>query len=135
MSNVHVPDIIDFRDYQRLAMRTESVPTHLGEQAIKEHRIRHAILGFGSEGGEMVDADKRRHAYGKPYDEKNLLEEAGDLCWYLAILLDALGVPLETVLEANIAKLRARYPEKFTQEAALNRDLVNERKVLEDKLE
>ena len=43
-----------------------------------------------------------------------------------------LGVSLEEVCRMNINKLKTRYPEKFTEEAALNRDLNAERKALED---
>lgn len=38
----------------------------------------------------------------------------------------------EDVLQTNINKLKARFPEKFTNELALNRDLDKERKVLEN---
>lgn len=42
------------------------------------------------------------------------------------------GIDFGDMLEININKLKARYPEKFTEEAALNRDLDAEREVLEN---
>jgi hypothetical protein len=63
----------------------------------------------------------------------NLLEEFGDLAWYQAIGIDEAGGSLDKVLDRVIAKLRARYPEKFTSENAINRDLVKERAILEGK--
>lgn len=60
------------------------------------------------------------------------MEECGDLLWYMAIMLDAIGVSFEHVMEANDRKLELRYRDKFTNDAANNRDLDAERKVLED---
>jgi hypothetical protein len=42
-----------------------------------------------------------------------------------------LNIDLEEMLQRNIDKLKARYPEKFTQENALNRNLDVERQILE----
>lgn len=36
------------------------------------------------------------------------------------------------ILETNIKKLQARYPDKFTKDKAINRDLEKERKILEN---
>lgn len=113
-------------EYQIAALRTAPV-------ASADHDLLHAVMGLVTETGELMDALKKQHAYGKPLDLVNLREEAGDVLWYLPLLCRALGVSLETVAETNIAKLRARYPEKFTSGHALNRDLETERKILEGK--
>lgn len=93
--------------------------------------IAHAILGVETEGGEMGDALKKRLIYGKPLDRTNLKEEIGDVLWYLALLCRALDYDLEDAMAVNIAKLKARYPNKFTSADALNRNLERERSVLE----
>lgn len=111
-------------EYQTLALRTALVAT-------RDHDLTHAILGLVTEAGELADQLKRRHAYGKEVDRVNLVEEAGDLLWYLALIARALGTDLETIGRTNVEKLRARYPGMFTAEAALNRDLEAERKALE----
>jgi hypothetical protein len=49
-------------------------------------------------------------------------------------LCDDLGVDFEDVWERNIKKLAARYPEKYSRNKALNRNLNKERKILEKKL-
>ena len=95
-------------------------------------RVLHGAMGLCSETGEFVDRLKRRIYYGEETDWTNLKEEAGDLLWYIAIIIDSCGTTFEQCMEKNIAKLKARYPEKFTEEDALNRDLREERKVLED---
>lgn len=61
----------------------------------------------------------------------NLKEELGDKLWYAALALDELKSTFEETMEANIKKLRARYPNKFTEEDAINRDLEKERAALD----
>jgi len=93
--------------------------------------ILHGALGISTEAGEILDAVKKSIFYGKPFDLINLQEEIGDCFWYLAILAKEAGMSFEDIMAQNIAKLKARYPDKFTEDAALNRDLSYERKVLE----
>ena len=71
--------------------------------------------------------------YGKPIDRVNLKEELGDVLWYVALAIDELGTSFDEVMEINNAKLAARFGDVFTSEAALNRDLETERKILEGK--
>ena len=118
-------------EYVEAAIATESraaVVMHLGE---RESRVFHAVMGCCTEAGEMLDQLKKHVFYGQPVDDINLIEEAGGLLWYLAVLSDALAAPLDEIMERNIAKLKKRYPDKFAPDAALNRDLDAERKVLE----
>ena len=63
-------------------------------------------------------------------DVVNVLEEIGDISWYQAILIDALNGDWDACLNKNIEKLKARYPEKFSSDAAINRDVNNERTIL-----
>jgi hypothetical protein len=67
----------------------------------------------------------------EPIDQVNVLEEMGDIFWYSAIAIDATNGNWSQILETNIAKLKHRYPDKFTSENAINRDVVAERKILE----
>ncbi len=93
----------------------------------------HAAMGISTESGELMDAFKRKIFYGKALDVVNVKEEIGDVMWYIAILLRELDLDFEDVLQVNIDKLKARFPDKFTEEDALNRDLDKERKILEGK--
>jgi NTP pyrophosphatase (non-canonical NTP hydrolase) len=139
--------------YQQLAERTESMNIRsiagrvLPYSPIKDSpdpeilRLLHMGIGVATEGGEFLDMLKKHIFYGKPLDRVNLAEEIGDLMWYIAGVCNAMGLRLEDVMSTNIAKLAKRYPEKFTddaanrftEEAAINRDLDIEREVL-DKL-
>lgn len=93
----------------------------------------HACAGIFTEGGELMDQFKKHQFYGKDVDLVNVREEIGDVLWYLAIACRAAGTTLDQVAEINLAKLRKRYPAKFSAEAAINRDVVAERAVLEAK--
>jgi NTP pyrophosphatase (non-canonical NTP hydrolase) len=96
-------------------------------------RLLHASMGMSTESSEFVDTVKKTIFYGKSLDKVNLIEEMGDILYYIAMACNVLGTDFETVMERNIAKLKARYPEKFTEELAENRDLEKERAILEGK--
>lgn len=74
-------------------------------------------LGVAGEAGEVADYLKKVLYHGKPFDLDHLVKEMGDVLWYLAALATSAGIPLQRVADANIAKLRARYPEWFTHAA------------------
>jgi len=102
-------------DYQAEAMRTAA---DLGNT---RDNLLHAMLGLMDEVGELAKTMKKELAYGKDMDVDNLVEEAGDVLWFVALLCHTLGVPLSYVAVDNIAKLRRRYPDKFTEFDALAR--------------
>jgi NTP pyrophosphatase (non-canonical NTP hydrolase) len=108
------------------AIRTES--PHYFQP---DPRLLHAAIGLVTESGELIDAIKKATFYGKELDLTNVKEEAGDILWYLAILFDAIGTDFETEQARVIAKLKARFPDKFTEKDVFERDLDKERKVLE----
>lgn len=91
----------------------------------------HSIIGLSTEGSELLDVVKKAMFYGKPVDITNLEEEMGDMLWYIATYCNATGNTFEKIAAQNSEKLKARFPEKFTEFHANNRDLVNERNILE----
>lgn len=121
-------------EYQKLCERTESEVA--GEAwafrtAPLIRKLMHGSIGVATESGELLDVIKKHVWYGKPIDLANIEEEIGDMLWYAALLCNALDVNMEDIMKKNINKLRVRYPDKFTEQAANNRDLDSERKVLE----
>lgn len=94
-------------------------------------RLLHAAIGIFTESGEMLEALLKQLTTGE-LDKVNFGEEIFDTDWYKAIAQDEIGISEEKTRKTGIAKLEKRYPEKFTSEAALNRDLVAERQVLEE---
>lgn len=116
-------------EYVDLATSTEStdfsaIHARLGNEDTL--RLLHSGLGACTEASELADAIKKHVFYGKELDKKNLKEEVGDLMWYIAIACDTLGISLNQVMTDNIAKLAKRYPNKFTEHDAINRDVDNE---------
>lgn len=81
----------------------------------------HAALGICGEAGELADAVKKHVAYGKALDTDNVLEESGDLLFYAVQLLTMSGHTLEEAMEHNIKKLKDRYPQGYSDQAALAR--------------
>ena len=93
-------------------------------------RILHPSLGFATEAGEIMEALVDSMA-GEEFDTINFMEELGDLNWYQAIAMDETGLKIEDILDRNIEKLKARFPDKFSEQRAIERDLGHERHVLE----
>jgi NTP pyrophosphatase (non-canonical NTP hydrolase) len=93
--------------------------------------IQHAILGIFTEAGEMIEALGTTAIDGEPLDVVNLDEEFGDVLWYIAVYCNARGISMESLMTKNVAKLRARFPDRFTTDKAIHRDLFTERAILE----
>ena len=99
--------IMELRDYQFLANRTAK------DLGFRDGLI-HAALGVTGESGEFADAVKRVAIYEGVPDRANMIEELGDLLWYIAYACEVLGEPLEIVARDNIEKLKKRYPEAYS---------------------
>ena len=95
-------------------------------------RLLHAGLGMLTEAEEFLTPVVNSILQSTELDTVNLKEELGDMQWYQAIACDVLGTTLEIEQDRNIAKLKTRYPTKYTNDAAISRDLGAERKVLSD---
>ena len=72
-----------------------------------------AALGLCGEAGEFAEHVKKHMFMGKPLDSAHLAKELGDVLWYVALACEVLGISLQDVCDANIAKLSARYPNGF----------------------
>lgn len=113
-------EITSIPDYEDKAMRTAK--TFSGKTfSASEMDLLHAALGLASDSGEFVTAIKAYAIYGKTLDVDNCIEELGDCLWFIALACKAFGIDMVSVMEANIAKLAKRYPEKYSDEAAIAR--------------
>lgn len=85
----------------------------------------HAALGIGTEAGELGDAVKKYLIYEKDLDLENILEELGDMEFYLQQFRAELGVTREETLQHNLHKLsdrdKGRYASGYSNEAAIAR--------------
>jgi len=122
---------MNYKNYQEESKRTcPNLNDNLREGLSDEL---HMVMGISTEAVELLDAYKKHFAYGKELDVVNVGEEIADIMWYISNLCRIKGINLEEMLQRNIDKLKARYPDKFSQEKALNRNLDKERDILEGK--
>ncbi len=82
----------------------------------------HAALGCAGEAGELADAIKREYVYNKPRNRANVVEELGDLRFYMQAVMNLYGINESEVLQANADKLAVRYKElRYSDIAAIAR--------------
>lgn len=83
-----------------------------------------AASGMASEAGEVNEWYKKYYFHGHPWNadtEAHLMKEHGDLMWYLMLGCFANGWDPAAILQMNIDKLKARYPDGFSTERSLHR--------------
>lgn len=102
-------------EYQKLAMTT------LNPELSKKDVLINSVMGLCGESGEAIDIVKKWMAQGHELDKEHFAKELGDIAWYLAEAATAIDMPLEDILQANIDKLKKRYPEGFDTEKSLHR--------------
>jgi NTP pyrophosphatase (non-canonical NTP hydrolase) len=102
-------------EYQQLAMVT------LNPELSKKDVLINGVMGLCGESGEAIDIVKKWLAQGHELDKEKLAKELGDIAWYLAETAYALDISLEDIFQANIEKLKKRYPEGFDTERSVNR--------------
>lgn len=111
---------MDARQYQILAKRTlidKPDQPLTGEETMK---IWNAI-GVAGEAGEICDLIKKGIFHQHGIDVEKLKKEIGDVCWYLAGLATQFNLDFGEILEANIEKLKQRYPNGFTSDDSKRR--------------
>ena len=102
--------------YQQLALRT------LAAGLDARQRLTNAALGLSGEAGEFADSVKKHLFHGHPLDSDALQKELGDVLWYVALACDSLDLSMADVMQANMEKLRRRYPAGFSREQSLQRE-------------
>lgn len=109
---------MNFHEYQIAALRTAKVFGHLPTD------LTHAALGIATEGGEFTTEVKRAAIYDREITAEmhaHMVEELGDLLWYIALAAEHLSVPLSRIAKLNIEKLERRYPTSYSNVAAEQR--------------
>ena len=88
----------------------------------QQAHLLHMAVGVSGEAGELLDAIKKHCVYQKPIDLNNVMEEAGDILFYLTGLLNELDMTLNECVNANMDKLSKRYPQgSYSNNAAIAR--------------
>ena len=105
----------DSGEYQRDAMRTLStIEPDIPAQLL------HGALGLCTEVGELQDAIKKMF-YGRNLDKNNIIEELGDIEWYMVGIRSVLEISQAEVQARNIEKLQLRYTKGFDAKEAVER--------------
>jgi len=96
---------MDFNDYQQAALKTAIYPD-------RGQNFTYPALGLMGEAGEVADKLKKiiRDKGGvlSDTDKSSISMEIGDVLWYIAVLSAELNSNLNSIAEANLAKLASR---------------------------
>jgi NTP pyrophosphatase (non-canonical NTP hydrolase) len=112
---------MDFDQYQKQVTATKM--SHSEFKSLEEE-LQYWALCLAGETGEVCNTLKKlRHGHTPNFNK--LLDEAGDVLWYLTALVDTLefvGPTLDSVAQQNLQKLRSRYPDGFDAQRSINRN-------------
>ena len=86
-----------------------------------EDPLLNATLGLVGESGEIADIVKKWIFHDHYLAEEVIAKELGDVVYYVFMMMHALNVTLDEVMEINMAKLNERYPEGFDPNRSMNR--------------
>ena len=124
------------KEYQNLAMRTNDgngtsrLKSFANTQDFYREElllgmdaggILNACLGLSGEVGEFNDMIKKWIFHEKELDVDHLEKECGDILWYIALMCNSFGWNMDEIMQMNIDKLQARYPNGFDINRANNR--------------
>jgi|GEM_PF-610370 len=109
-----VKDVNALNKYQTDALRTANTK--------KSDLLINGVLGLNGEAGEVADLIKKWKFQGHLIPKDDLIEELGDILWYVAITAEAIDVSLGEVAFRNIEKLKKRFPNGFSVERSVNRE-------------
>ena len=113
--NINVPAKNDLDVFQEEALR--SMRNDLPYELICSNMC----MGLAGETGETVDIFKKHIYQGKDLDINDVIEEIGDILWYIANLCNVNKITMKECMESNVEKLRKRYPNGFSIKDALER--------------
>lgn len=106
---------MDFNEYQTKAQRTSATNT-------PKEKLLNGLMGLNGEAGECIDAYKKHLFQGHDLDTNKLIDEVGDVLWYIAEIAEGLNISIEEIAYKNIKKLENRYKKnKFNKQESIQR--------------
>lgn len=115
----NVADVLRFESnteiFQREARRS------LRDDLPYEAMCSNMCMGLAGEIGEVIDIMKKHIYQGKELDITDVIEEVGDVLWYIANFCNVNNITMDECMENNIKKLRKRFPNGFTTKDANER--------------
>lgn len=98
---------IDYTDMVKTLAKSGDIIAR--ELTGSDAHILHMAVGVSGEAGELLDAVKKRVVYRKELNVENVIEELGDLEFYMEGLRQGLGLTRQQCIDHNVAKLSKRY--------------------------
>ena len=92
----------------------ELVQRQINKKLSSSEAMSNCAMGIAGESGEVCDLIKKVQFHGRPFDKEKLLNELGDVRFYMEWLLLLIGSSLEEVETSNTNKLLKRYPDGFS---------------------
>lgn len=123
---------MNIKEYQSLAMRTNDhkstnrlkanleimdyfkiEKSPIPESQIDIGGVLNGCLGLAGEAGEFNDLIKKWIFHEKRIDTDHAKKELGDVLWYVALICESFNWNMSDIMQLNVDKLKARYPEGF----------------------
>lgn len=106
---------MEIKEFQNKSRRTAQFT------GSEHEKVCNMCMGIAGESGEIIDYLKKVGFHGHSFDKQKLINEIGDLMWYITNLATYFNIDMAEVLTANIEKLKIRYPNGFSCEDSLKR--------------
>jgi NTP pyrophosphatase (non-canonical NTP hydrolase) len=98
------------QEYSKKALRTDYKTYddfHTGDAT---PRLDYAAIGLVTESAKVLDLVKKSKKNLNTLNKEQVIEELGDLLWYMNIALDEMGVSFEDIIQSNLTKIDNKYP-------------------------
>lgn len=103
---------MDLKNYQELCKTTAK------KSDIKDLEILNWGLGVSGEAGDIASCIKKFVFHQNTAIKEGIKDNIGDMLWYTAMICNFFSWDLNEILQMNIDKLKARYPQGFTLQDA-----------------
>lgn len=102
-------------EFQKFSART------IGRDMTKADQEFHALHGMVGEIGELHSIYQKRYQGHLEVSDEHRQKELGDLLWFIAEYCTACDWSMEDIMQMNIDKLKARYPDGFSADRSQHR--------------
>ena len=108
------------------ALYQDFVESRMNKKLTAEQGMLNYTLGIAGEAGEVADIIKKHFFHGHTLNVADVVDELGDVLFYVQALCNVLGVDMSQLILTNARKLSVRYPKGFDPEKSKNRDDVKD---------
>ena len=101
---------MNINEYQKAALRTDYKSYEDFHTGDVSPRLDYAIIGMVTESAKLLDITKKTKKSLTPLNREKVIEELGDLLWYMNLAISELGLSYEEIAQANLTKISKKYP-------------------------